>query len=286
MAIIESKQSQREGFMVYWTVNDADHTRLHDGLPVNLRCTLAPRRSLHTAIKATLDRLFPNRRGHAPVLVRPLSGRSGYEVVRERRGAERNAYESLCSVRVETVDGEETPTVRWWNPASEYADRNTIVREIAHERKLLGRHKVARVLALTVEAARGVPLRDRGSIYWLPPSGLDMFRQAAGAVDGACPDGSSIHVVRMILDADGCKAVSEAVTADVLEGVAKLSDGLDGKPDHNVIRQKSADAKRLRQRMAEYEGLLGAPLKAVRDSLAKVERVLIVSQLSAAAKSA
>ncbi len=265
------------GYLVYWTVGDADYDALFaEAKRAGFGACVPARRQWGSVYRSAMQSSFSG----SGILIRPIKGRRhGVCAVRELAGVDKNDYPTIASVY--PVKGStDVDDVQIWSDGSTGAAvagySSTIAsdlhRAIKRESGRLGRNKVSRYLALCVEQLFGQPLRDRGSIYWLPETRLGQWNKAIAACQVAAVSVET-HCLQLIADpaafASIASAIDHEIGKDATEMRGMLADPatLTGKAI-GVIRDRSMA---LRDRITEYESILQTSMTHLTDTLADVE---------------
>lgn len=284
------------GLMTYWTARECVYEKLAAlAKSADLGSALPPKRSTSVAIDAALDvcakRLVST--GNVRYLVRPLTRQTGHTIVKETRGEVEagNVYTEIVAVSVASRRScgsrIESTTVRFGSDVpSELPDTAGINSEIDAQRKLLGRDKVSRFLALAIDKLWGSSLRPKGSIYWLPPDRTDDWARACQCVtESAHSEPTTIHGIRMEYDSAAVAAVTEALLTEIgNEGAAltKQVSADDVRPSQ--ITNAIARSKDLGERVKSYTKLFGSGLKDLGEALKGIEGAAAMATLRQAVK--
>jgi hypothetical protein len=241
------------GAVTFWSLAAwTDRRRLADALtPLGLEAHVPEPRPAPAALKDALEHTFAGPR----VLVRPLSGRDGFAVVREERGPAGNRYATDLVARV-AGDPPELSFDPWDR-------RSDAVASAFHaQRGRVPAGQLAAALVAVVASLGGTRLRPNGAVYWVPGNRLDEWSRAARAVESAA-DGrpSAVYVLRHRLDADAVRAVRDAVVAEVLAEAERVRDEVAaGDLGGRALESRRRQASELRSKVLLYEELLSVGL--------------------------
>lgn len=269
--MIEAKVAA-SGIICYWSLSqDTDRQALAAGLEAaGFLKRLPDPRPAAACLKEALQESFGQRGG--TVLVRPLGGKDGFDVVRETRGDgeySRNSYRSVACVKLGQGDR------LLWCGHNPY-DGENCGRIGDTYRSLLGRlkaYQVSECLVGIVADLGGVKLRPTGGFYWLPAAARVEWAAAAGAVEGASVAGQhAVYGMTVTMDAAAVRAVKDAVVAEVHAEAQEMSKEVaSGELGKRALQARLERASALRSKIAEYEGLLGEALDGLRAEVGAVE---------------
>ncbi len=262
------------GYLVYWTVGDADFDALQsEATRAGFGACVPAKRQWGSVYRSAMQATFSG----SGILIRPIKGRRhGVCAVRELAGVDKNDYPTIASVYPLKGATDVAAVHIFTDGIGRGFGMPPITTEltavIKREAGRLGRNKVSRYLALCVDQLFGQPLRDRGSIYWLPESRLGQWNSAVAACQVAAVSVET-HCLQLIADpaafASIASAIDHEIGKDAGEMRAMLSDpaALTGKAI-GTIRDRSIA---LRDRITEYESILQTSMPHLTDTLADVE---------------
>jgi hypothetical protein len=189
--------------------------------------------------------------GGPRVLIRPLSDRDGFSVVREDRGRLANSYLTTLVARV-SVD--EVPTLAF-EPLD---DRANLVQDAyrKHEARVTAT-QLSSCLVRVVESLGGTRLRPSGAVYWIPGHKLADWAEIAKAVESTS-DGrpSAVYLLRHRMDADAVRAVRDAVVAEVKGEAKRIQEEVaSGVLGTRGLENRKGQARDLRDKVLMYEDL-------------------------------
>jgi hypothetical protein len=266
------------GAVVFWSLAEwTARDRLLEGLTVlGLEPFVPEPRPLTAALREALEQVL----GGPRVLIRPLSRRDGFAVVREERGEAGNGYEQELVARVEN---DAAAPCLCFSPTDERAERIRAV--CGQQLGLLHAAQVSTALVNLVEHLRGTRLRPGGAVYWLPGHQLDAFQSAAHAFEGAAEGRSSaVYLLRHRMDADAVRAVRDAVIAAVqAEAQCIHLEVLTGELGERALENRRAQAGQLRQKVLLYEEILDVGLAALHQAVDEVDQAAAAAALLAGA---
>lgn len=202
-------------------------------------------------------------------LARPVERRGHWACVTESvagEGAQRTvAHETTLTAWVTASGGVEFSTLLDPAPA--------IAGAFAASLGWLTRDDVALWLADVIKRVYGTPLRDRGGVYYVPPTQVATWRQVAAALD-ACGAGR-VYTLPTVQGEDCALAVLDALTRDVGGDLDTLVEQAETRSvGGRALRARARDCDEVLRRLEQYAGVLGTSLDALR------ERVLVAQDLS------
>lgn len=128
------------------------------------------------------------------------------------------------------------------------------------------------LVRLASKTLEGVPLRDRGGIYFVPRANIEAVRKVKAAL--AAKSGCIIHEIPAMHSSEAIAAIYDAVgsesSAFISEVESELEAGIGPRAAKNRVKEVEVFLKKVRN----YESLLGQKFTAPADKLAKlVERL-------------
>jgi hypothetical protein len=241
------------GAVVFWSISESsDRHRLRQGFaPLGLEDYVPEPRPASAALRDALEEVLGGRQ----TLVRPLSARDGFTVVREERGVSENSYATALVAR---VVGE--PPRLLFEPDDDRADR---VRD-AYRRHAdrIPAAQLSATLVKVVESLGGTRLRPSGAVYWVPGHRLTEWADVATVVERASTARpSAVYAIRHRLDADAIRAVRDAVVVEVTAEASRIAaDVASGELGARALETRQKEASDLRNKVLLYEDLLSVGL--------------------------
>jgi hypothetical protein len=251
------------GMVVAWSPNgDADLQKMADAFAGIGFGEYAPSpRELKEALRAALVGEFSkkNRR------VAPCD--PGYEVTQEIKidGEVRNRHEHILSAWIERdQSGAEIVCV------DDPGMVDHVHQWVEEARKKVDSTAIGAALTKTVDALKGIKIRDAGGAYWLPPASVARWLQLAEALNNAgrpvrlreFEQAATARTVASVLDA------VEAHVSSTLD--AMLTEIEKGTLGERALSKKQQETMDLADQLTEYETVLGEKLDAVRSRIAEV----------------
>jgi len=261
------------GAVVFWSIAEwTDRTRLASALQaLDLESLIPDPRPAPAALRAALDEVFRGPR----VLIRPLATKDGFTVVHEERGKEANDYQRILSARVN-----DDPPRLTFEPASN--DRCDAVHEAFHiHLERVSAMQVSAVLVAGVDWLAGTRLRPSGAVYWIPGHKIDEFTHLARAIeDAAQAKPSCVYVLRHPLDADGIRAVRDAVIHEVHVDATRIrEDVINGGLGMRALETRQRQASELRDKVLLYEELLSVGLESLHEVVDQADQAAATATL-------
>jgi hypothetical protein len=249
------------GAVVFWTPSDAtDRLKLRSAFAsLNLESFVPETRPAASILKDALEETL----GGSRVLIRPLSDRDGFTVVREDRGRFGNTYLTSLVARVSCDD---VPTLSF----EPFDDRATIIQAAyqKHESRVTAT-QLSSCLVRVVESLGGTRLRPTGAVYWVPAPKLDEWNGVAQAVEKSAEGKpSAVYLLRHRLDADAVRAVRDALVSEVKDEAKRIQDDVaSGELGPRALETRKKQAGELRDKVLLYEDLLSVALSDLHDAV-------------------
>lgn len=124
-------------------------------------------------------------------------------------------------------------------------------------------------LVKTANKLDGVPLRDRGGIYFIPRANIETLRKVKASL-AAAKSGCIVHEIPAMHSSEAITAIYDAVGRDasvfISDIEAELNAGIGSRAAKNRVTEVEAFLKKVRN----YEGLLGQKFTATAETLAKL----------------
>ncbi len=269
------------GMVVAWSPNgDADLQKMADAFAAIGFGEFAPNpRDLKEALRAALVAEFSkkNRR------VAPCD--PGYEVTQEIKieGEIRNRHEHILSAWIERDKASGAEIVCVDDPALV----NDVLGWVQEAQRKVDSTAIGAALTKTVEALKGIKIRDAGGAYWLPPASVARWLQLADALNNAgrpvrlreFEQAATPRTVASVLD-----AVESHVASTLDSMLTEIEKGTLGE---RALAKKQQETMDLADQLTEYESVLGSKLDVVRTRIAEVNlRAMQAESVVLAAKDA
>ena len=247
------------GAVSFWSLSEyTSQATLKQGLESLGLAKFVPAERTNTAVLfEALGILFPTNKH----IIRPLEDRDGFVVVEEARGKHDNTYKTELSAR---IDDQDNISITPWT----FAIQAAINEQFEKQRGLLRATAVTSVLTTYIGSLGGTRLRPNGAIYWLADGKLGQWQSVARVVEAASAGGkSAVYLIRHQMDADAIRAVRDAIVAEVTVASAKIKEDIEGGLGERALEHRKEQALELREKIVEYEQLLGIGLQSLRDTI-------------------
>lgn len=271
--VVVTEQNEACGGVVYWTLSGGVRvSALAAAFTANnLDPDLVPQptaeRALAKAMRSRADR------NH---IVRQLPDGTGWALVAESQQNEKtNFYTQSVRAFLES-DGSIVIEPKG------HPDAEVILDAFDNALTTLDGNDLSAILIATCKRLRAVSLRPMGGVYFVPSAQMPALEAIAAALEQV----SASHVWRLpaMRSADAAKAILAAVAEEAETEVAKMEEELSSTLGARAIATREERTRALRAKVAEYEGLLGGSLDAVRDRLERTQAALAAAALAVAAE--
>jgi hypothetical protein len=251
------------GGLTYWSLGQqTDPAILQNGLTQLGLPDYAPKtRSWLMSLKAALAEQFAK----PEELIRPLrhKHRNGYTVVVESKGVDENTYSRTVNA---SVDKEGAVSVT----AGE-ADRYELQRLTNHFRRVLPSSSVSDTLRDIVHGQLGgISMKSTGGIYFIPEVNLGRWADVIMVVEAAAvkPTSNDLSVVPLELNEMTLRDIQRAITREMESAADRLrQDIVDNDLGDQALLNRAVRASQLRDRIRQYEGILGRTLEVCHEHL-------------------
>lgn len=287
--VVIDRASEGSGAVVFWTLTgETSHARLSDAweaycLPPKLAPPApSPARALRRAVEATAG---SGRR----VLVRPLPQAGAFAIVREQvtgggAGAVL-AHDELMRVWVEGDD------LRFARGACSYEAydqaRERIEAAFGHAADTLDAGAMGTWLVrLATQYAAGTALRERGGVYYVPPTTTWAWEEVVECVQSAGV-GGSIYTIPAMHSDDAIRAVTDSLLAEIRAALQTVSEEVQsGELSARMLRTRQRRCDDMLAKLGAYDGMLGQALGGVRTEIASAQAAAVEAEIIAADREA
>lgn len=257
------KRSLTSGCVTFWSLSEhTDVARLKAGWEaLGLGAFVPEPRSPVACLKEALEETF----GGSEVLIRSLAARNGFVVVKEQRGADDNAYETLFTAKV--LDGKSEPMFTNFTE-----DTTAVLAAFRRHNGRLTNQQVGSALVKLMLHFGGARLRPTGGVYWLSGDRVEDWRAATDVLTAAADGGQSkSYFVEHELDADSIVAVRDALVTEVTNETRRIQQEIQsGELGGRALETRKNEAAALRQKVEAYEGILSVTLDSLKQGLDRI----------------
>lgn len=267
-----------DGVVVFWSLGEwTDLDRLNDGLETAGYLSFGPeKRSPGLALKDAIQAMFPRH------LIQPLKHRDQWEVRDIIRGEDQNRYPLKHVITYK----EDTGSITMYPFDQEAA--TTLASEFTRYMGLVRAATVTATLTGVLRHLKGISLRGRGSVYWLPGDAIEQWQSVCTAVEQASVSGSTnaCYMIRHAMDADALRAVKDAIVSEVQTECARIEAEIQGgELGERALRTRQDQAIDLRDKVSLFEDILGIGLQSLQGKVEALEtaasQAAIIASLSA-----
>lgn len=259
MIVVPEGAPDELGLMVWWRLaGECDFAQLTgawvaEGLDPKVLPTMpSPATALRRAVKGQQHRRY---------LARPLKG-EGWALVRESAEVDELNYEVELRVHLDAVG-------RLQFTPSDHALVDSVRADYHHALDILSTGDLSGWLCRqAMRNLNGIPLRDTGGIYFLPPQERARWESMSNALGVA-----SSHVLYAVpaMRTDGAiDAILSAVEAEVAASVAAVVDGIE-EVGTRAARTRVAAADAAVKKLTMYEQVVGQSLHVLREQLTEAK---------------
>jgi hypothetical protein len=267
-------QAQR-GAITYWKlggITDPDILASEFG-KLGLSDFAPARRTWLQSLKSALSDLK-----NAKQMIRPLKDkeRDGYTIVNEDKGSHVNDYDCSASVAIDDNG--------WINVHTGSLDHSELKKQTAYYKGLLAGRAVTDTLVALVAKCDGIPLRPNGGVYFIPQSGLDLWRGVSAAITAAAST-NEITVAELEINADTVRDIRNALQEEIDALAAETEQiAIEAQAGERLVANRINKVSEAIERIERYEGFLNETLTGCRDSVSRCTAALEVALANAQAK--
>lgn len=199
----------------------------------------------------------------------------GLELVDVDLGESENSYSLAFSAkatetgRVEVIRGN--------------ADRYELQSRFDTYKSMLTGASVSKTLVDVLVKLRGTALRPSGGVYWIPERSVEAWTEVAKTVEQCAveKDDNRIYLLRTIMDHSMVRAVKDAIVNEVSTAAGRIATEIaSGELGEDAMETRKVMAGQLRDKVKEYEGILGEMLEGLSSVVDSVEQSALVVALS------
>lgn len=243
-----------------------------------------PQPSRRKSLSRALLGLTPPAQGRR-MLVRPIAG--GLALVEEHEGADptiatnvdhrvvgRAWYsEGTVSPDIDTAD---------FAPGVEAALRDAYLREL----RFISPGQLGHWLAhVATDYCRGVPLRQCGGVYFVPPTQAGLWGRIVTAVEAGTKKAAKVYCIPAVENSvAGATAIADALGADVERRVDEIIEALlADEVSARVAKHRVTMTEDLLKRLESYSGIVGAAADAMKKRVLSARAAAVNAVLAAEA---
>jgi len=251
------------GAMTYWSLGQqTDPEILQNGLTQLGLPNYAPKpRTWLMSLKAALAEMFVK----PEELIRPLrhKQRNGYTVVVEDKGEFDNSYSRTVNASVDN-EGEVSVTAG-------YADCYELQRLTNHFRRVLPAGSVSDMLTEIINNLfGGISLKASGGLYFIPEEHNAKWMDVIMVVEAAAVNDTSndLSVVPLEMNDMTLRDIKRSITREIETASEQLrKDIADNELGDKALLNRAVRASQLRDRIRQYEDILGQALEVCHENL-------------------
>lgn len=135
-------------------------------------------------------------------------------------------------------------------------------------------------LVRRVQRMAGVSLRQRGSVYFLPPEGAREYRRLREALQAVAGTAYQLHAIPALRGDEAVEAVLAAVIAEAEAEAASMEEDLKQQLGARALENRQARCAAVEAKVSKYEALLQRSAGAVQQRLDDLRAQLTVAMLT------
>lgn len=139
-------------------------------------------------------------------------------------------------------------------------------------------------LVRRVSYLAGVPLRQRGSVYYLPPAGTREYRRMRAALESVSSTSYQLNAIPAVRGAEAVEAVLRAVIAEAEAEAASMEKDLEQPMGARALDNRVARCEAVTSKVEAYERLLEQSAGAITERLGNLQAQLSTALLTAPRK--
>lgn len=268
-----------DGAVIFWSAGPTNRDLLEARLKALALESYTPKpKTDEAALKAALSDYAKSKatllkaQGRDKIVEKHRRRQDGFDVVDVER-AGKDESNSYCVDFAARVDNGQVLISRG------YANRYELQEGFnAHKAELTGSQVSAALVKLMTHCA-GTCLKDEGGVYWIPGRSVETWDRVIGAFEEA---GVRTRVYRMEvkMDHQTVRAVKDAIIKEVTQAAGTIIEEITSNNySEQALERRKAVALSLRERVKEYEGILG-------EALSQLHAVLDVAETAASSADA
>ena len=196
--------------------------------------------------------------------------KNGWAIVRESAAGENLDYKVIVRVFMKGAKGAEEIAYEAMtgHEGEAQLEFDRVVAEYNKARASLNVIDMSAWLVRMANKLNGVPLRDRGGIYFVPRAGIETVRKVKAAL--AVKSGCLIHEIPAMHSAEAISAIFDAVSMDAAKFISDVEGELAGDMGARAAKNRITEVEGLLKKVRSYEGLLGKQFGDVADKISDV----------------
>ena len=143
--------------------------------------------------------------------------------------------------------------------------------------------EVSKMLVKLAYHVRGVPCASgAGGCYWIPSDSLAMWKDIARAVEGSSASGRArVFMFTTAMDDEAIRAVVGSLEDNIAKELSDMEVEIaSGRLKQRALESRVTKSGELRERIAEYEQMLGVTLKKLHDAVESTKKNSVMAALA------
>jgi len=168
--------------------------------------------------------------------------------------------------------------------SQEHEKRVEIEAAFATECENIPSTEVSKMLVKLAYRMGGVPCASgAGGCYWIPKKSMDLWRDAAKAVETSSANGMSrVFMFTTAMDDEAIRAVCGSLEDNVSKELSDMEAEISsGKLKKRALESRVRISGEMRERIREYEQMLGVTLKKLHDAVEHTKKNSVIAALQA-----
>lgn len=258
-----------DGAVTFWNVGEYTDLDLYEiGLArCGMRKFVPNPRTQASALKDALGDTFqPNGNANITFRIERMENSDAFQVDRIERGDVNIGNITQREMIAYIENG-----VMHFDPHDHRA--SAIVQHYNRHLGLVRGSTITRSLVDIVSHLGGVSLRDTGGVYWLPETALSVWEDVATAAENASiGKRCMVHTMKHHFDASALRSVRVAFEKEILTRAKQISDEMQvAEIGDRAIENRRTECHAMRQKIKQYEEILGETLTVLRDAVSHAE---------------
>tara|TARA_Y100001938_G_scaffold138836_1_gene204903 strand:+ start:4917 stop:5783 length:867 start_codon:yes stop_codon:yes gene_type:complete len=275
MSSIVTKENKINGFNTFWTLTNSDKLILQEGFKELGIDSLIPDPRIDTqALNRALSLVFRGR----DYTIKTVKGTSGYIICgREDLGDGRRRYTEALRVTFKSSTSGEPVSLEYEHGSEDTSIQvhswtlHQIEDEFRRQEGIIPANTLGTVLSKVARKERGVSMRPRGGMYWLPEDKREFWEKVAEVVNKANSD-NTISIMETIVNKNSLSAIRSGLIRQVTSGLKQLEEGIeDGELGKRALKSRKNAAEELDDLIETYSEILNDTLSDLRDHQSQVD---------------